>query len=41
MNFRIKSDNTNSETTENNSAILMLVTLYYSIFLKQYFPKID
>ena len=34
MNFRIKSNNINSETTENNSTKLMLVTCYYNIFLK-------
>ena len=34
MNCRIKSNNINSETTENNSTKLMLVTCYYNIFLK-------
>ena len=34
MNFRIKSININSETTENNSTKLMLVICYYNIFLK-------
>ena len=35
MNFRIKSNNINSETTENNSTKLMLVK-YIIIYSKNY-----